>query len=176
MNAPLLTRLQRAIVLWCRTGFVPQPAHGWEWFFMRLLLALLVFYSLQEFKPYSFDEQSVPRGLAHFFDLTFLHENGPVDFSALKRVEIPGLGTIRLHGPGWFDTVVVASAVLGVLYAWGRGLLITLPLLALLHTIPWTLSNSRDTPTTDTSSSPWCSSCRRSLSGGGRFEFGAESP
>jgi hypothetical protein len=143
MKSSPFTRLKPAIARWCQAGFVPQPAQGWEWFFMRLFLAVLVFYSLQEFKPYTFDEQSVPRGLARLFDLTFLHENGPIDFSTLKRLEIPMLGTIRLHGTGWFDTVVVLSAVLGALYVWGRGLLITLPLLALLHTIPWTFSNSQ---------------------------------
>ena len=110
---------------------------------MRLFLALLVFYSLQEFKPYTFDDQSVPRGLAHVFNLTFLHNDGPVDLSAFERIAIPGIGSIRLHGPGWYDTIVLSSAVIGALYAWGRGLLITLPLLALLHTVPWTLSNSQ---------------------------------
>lgn len=110
---------------------------------MRLFLAVLVFYSLQEFKPYTFDEQSVPRGLARLFDLTFLHHNGPIDLSAFDRFAIPGIGTVRLDGPGWFDTIIVLAATLGALYVWGRGLLITLPLLTLVHMIPWTYSNSQ---------------------------------
>ncbi len=143
MSAASATNMKQALARWCRAGFVPQHAHGWEWFFMRLFLAVLVFYSLQEFKPYTFDAQPVPRGVAHFFPLTFLHENGPVDFSSIKRLEIPGALSIRLDGPGWYDTVVLLAAVLGALYVWGRGLIVTLPLLALLHTLPWTYSNSQ---------------------------------
>lgn len=143
MSTSLSTRIKHWLTDWCRGKFVPESYHGWEWLIMRLLLALVVFYSLQEFKPYTFDSQPVPRGVAKVVDLTFLHNQGPIDLSSLKRLEIPVIGTIRLHGPGWFDTVVVAALVLGALYVWGRGLIVTLPLFATLHLLPWTLSNSQ---------------------------------
>lgn len=143
MKPPLLVRLKQGLRNWSRGKFVPEPYHGWEWMLMRLFFALLVFHSLQEFKPFTFAAQEVPRGLAKFFDLTFLADQGPIDLSSLKRIEIPLLGTVRLDGPGWFDTVVVLAALLGALYVWGRGLMVTLPLLAALHTLPWTLSNSQ---------------------------------
>lgn len=143
MTPPLLGRLKQGLGHWSRGKFVPEPCHGWEWTLMRLFFAALVFCSLQEFKPFTFDTQEVPRGIAKLLDLTFLSNPGPIDLSSLKRIEVPLLGTIRLHGPGWFDTVVVLAVLLGALYVWGRGLIVTLPLLAALHTLPWTLSNSQ---------------------------------
>lgn len=144
MTTSLTQRCKQALGRWASGRFIPVPSSGYEWFFMRLLMALLVCYSLQEFKPFGFEAQPVPRGLAHFFDLTFLSHQGPVDLSGWgKRLEVPMLGTIRIHGPGWYDTVFVLSLVLGALYVWGRGLLVTLPLFALVHTLPWTLSNSQ---------------------------------
>lgn len=135
---------KQALGRWASGGFIPASSYGREWFFMRLLMALLVCYSLLEFKPFGFDGQPVPRGLAHFFDLTFLSHQGPVDLSGWgKRIEVPMLGAIRIHGPGWYDTIFLSSLVLGALYVRGRGLLVTLPLLALVHTLPWTLSNSQ---------------------------------
>lgn len=143
MTPPLATRLKQAVADWCRGKFVPEAYHGWEWLVMRLFFAVLFFCSLQEFKPFTFDSQEVPRGIAKVFDLTFLSGQGPIDLSSLKRLEIPLIGAIRLDGPGWFDSFVVLAVIFGALYVWGRGLAITLPLLALLHTIPWTLNNSQ---------------------------------
>jgi hypothetical protein len=145
MSGGVWQRVKQGLAGWSHGRFVPVPAHGWEWFFMRLFMAALVFYSLQDFKPYTFESQQpdAAKGLARVFDLGFLHERGPVDLSGIKRVEVPLIGTVRLTGPGWFDTVVVLSGVLGLLYIWGRGLIITLPLLAIVHTLPWTYSNSQ---------------------------------
>lgn len=145
MNEGIWSGFKTWLARWCRGRFAPLPAHGWEWLIMRLLFAVVICHSLQEFKPYTFDSQppDVAKGLARIFDLTFLHERGPIDLSEIKRVEIPLIGTVRLSGPGWFDTVVVVSGVLCLLYVWGRGLIFTLPLLALVHTLPWTYSNSQ---------------------------------
>lgn len=144
MIAAFTSRSREALSRWCAGRFVPEPCHGWEWFFMRLFMALLVISSLQEFKLFDFDRQSEPRGLAHWFDLTFLSRPGPIDLSLwIQRINLPFGGMFRLHGPGWFDTTTLVSLVLGTLYVWGRGLRFTLPLLSLVHILPWTLNNSQ---------------------------------
>lgn len=110
---------------------------------MRLLLALLVFVSLQSTRPFNLPEQPRPNGLARIADLSFLAQPGPVDLSFLPELSLPWIGGVRFHGPGWFDTVTLAAVLLGLLLVWGRGLFVVLPALALLHTLPWTLANSQ---------------------------------
>jgi hypothetical protein len=128
---------------WIAGGFVPEQRSRWEWAIMRLLLALLVFHCLQEAKPFTFDEQSVPRGLARVVNLTFLHQPGPIDLHSWGRWQVPLIGEIRWDGPGWFDTFAIAALVLGALYTWGKGLRYVLPALTLLHILPFTLNNSQ---------------------------------
>jgi hypothetical protein len=131
-------QLKHWVARWCAGGFVPEPRASWEWAWMRCCLAVVVFYSLQEIKPFTFNQQSVPVGLAHFVDLTFLSKAGPVDLSSWGRD-----GFIRWDGPGWYDTFALGSLVMGLLYSWGKGLRFTLPVLTLIHVLPWTLSNSQ---------------------------------
>lgn len=143
MNPAPMTRLKHIIAGWFRGGFVPSSVHAFEWALMRLFVSILVVWSLQTSKPFTFDAQPWPRGLARLFDLTFLHGAGPVDLSAFSKIALIADTGLRIHGPGWFDTVFLAALVAGVLYTWGRGLLFALPLLALAHTIPWTLYDSQ---------------------------------
>lgn len=124
-------------------SWTPRPCGRWEWALMRLFLAVLVFHSLQTARPFTYPDQPRPNGIARVVDLSFLAKPGPVDLSALPDLELPLLGALRFHGPGWFDTVVVAVVVLGLLYAWGRALPLVIPLLALTHTLPWTYANSQ---------------------------------
>jgi hypothetical protein len=141
-DAPILRwgqRLRHGFV----DGFVPQPIHRWEWFFMRLLLAVLVVSSLQTTKPFLLESQPVPVGLARVVDLTFLSDPGPVDLSGLKVVSLPFGVRVKLNGPGWYSTVTVLALGLGILYVVGRGLWLVLPMFTLVHTMPWTLSNSQ---------------------------------
>ncbi len=141
-DPPVLTRGQR-LQRWFAVGFVPQPIHGWEWFFMRLLLALLVVYSLQSTKPFLLDSQPVPVGLARVMNLTFLSEPGPIDLSSFRELNLPLGIRVKLDGPGWYDTVTAMALGLGFLYVIGRGLWLLLPMLTLVHMLPWTLSNSQ---------------------------------
>lgn len=142
MNSPAPTFRQR-IGTWCSGRFVPERVHGWEWFFMRLLMAVLVVYSLQSTKPFLLESQPVPVGLARVMDLTFLSEPGPISLDHFRELNLPGGFRVKLNGPGWYDTVTVLAIALGLLYTIGRGLWLVLPLLTLVHTLPWTLSNSQ---------------------------------
>lgn len=116
---------------------------SWEWLIMRLLMAVLVFADLQEFKPFTFTSQPEPRGIAQVVDLSFLGHEGPINLGALGRLDLPVFGMVRFDGPGWFDTMAVLALLLGAVYAWGRWLAVVTPLLALVHLLPWTLSNSQ---------------------------------
>ncbi len=144
MMKTFLSRIREFLSGWSAGKFIPEPGPGWEWTFMRLFMAVLVFVSVQETKPFLFDTQPVPRGIAHFFDITFLSHQGPINFlDWFKSIDVPLFGRIKPHGPGWYDTIMVLAGVIGALYVWGRGLLVTLPLLTLVHLLPWTLNNSQ---------------------------------
>jgi hypothetical protein len=143
MNTSFISNLWPSLKRWCAGGFRPVAVLTWEWTIMRVLLALLVVTDLQEFKPFTFTNQPDPRGLSHAMDLSFLGKEGTIDLSSFDRIDVPGIGMLRFDGPGWFDTMLVLSLILGVMYASGRFLKVCTPLLALVHLLPWTLSNSQ---------------------------------
>lgn len=113
------------------TGFAPVPVSGIEWFFLRLLFGALVFTNFLDWHPYDYPSQEHPTGLARLLDLTWIHSPDLIDLPFIE-------GRHGMH-----ETFVVLAAVLCLAYIIGRGLIVTLPLLALLHIIPRTLSNSQ---------------------------------
>ena len=115
----------------CRGHFVPLPTQGGEWLFMRLLFAALVFSTILDGQPFDYHGQPYPSGLARLVDLTWIH--------SLTGIDLPFYD----GGKGLHETFVLLGAVLCAAYASGRGLLVVLPLLTLLHIIPRTLSNSQ---------------------------------
>lgn len=132
-----------AIWRWFKLGLEPHPIHRGEWLLMRVFLAALVIYSLQSTRPYELEDQIAPVGLARFIDLSFLSKPGPITLEGFPVLNMPLGFRLKLHGPGWFDTITVLALVLGVLYTIGRGLWLILPMFTLLYTLPWTLSNSQ---------------------------------
>lgn len=122
-------RWKRDFVTWAKGGFVPEPISGWEWMLMRLGFAALVLWTFWDWHPYRLSSQTYPVGLAHFVDLTWLHEvNGPLTW--VPRV-------------GLYEEFFVAACVLMVLYVAGIGLRLVLPLLAVMHVLVWTFHNSQ---------------------------------
>lgn len=104
-----------------RTGcgsLFPIPDVGrWEGFLYRVLLAVV----LERLFPRDmmFHAQPVPSGLAHFFDLTWLSQ------------------------PGVYDTYRQVFVGALILFASGIALPLILPVVTVLHVLPYTLINSQ---------------------------------
>lgn len=104
---------------WFGRGFRPVPVSGWEWLLMRAGFAVVAFLDFLSRQPFNYPGQPAPVGLARVFDLTWLN--------------LP-----------WAYPVFVTIAVIGfVSYVSGRGLVISLPVLTLLHTLMRTYENSQ---------------------------------
>lgn len=104
---------------WLAEGFRPGPVGAWEWFLMRLFFAPVALHDFWDFHPFAYEKQPVPVGIAHFIDLTWLHQP-------------------------WAYPAFVVLAILGLIsYVAGRGLVISLPLLTLLHILMRTYENSQ---------------------------------
>jgi hypothetical protein len=103
------------------SALFPVPAVGNA---EAVLLRVLLGCALWNFMLPGMDQvtQPAPVGLAHFFDLTWLARDG--NYAAYKQVFL--LLTF------WFAT--------------GVGLSLALPLLAILHLLPYTLLNSQAHP------------------------------
>jgi hypothetical protein len=100
------------------SGFTQAPhVSALEAFFSRVLLSMLVAWDLQRFDQMS--RQENPVGLARFFDLTWL-----------SHPEVYPLYRNIVYG-------------LLILFIAGIGLPFVLPLIALGHTLVWTLYNSQ---------------------------------
>ena len=127
MNA----RLKKHLASFFQNGFRPEPVSAGEWFCLRLCFGALVFFTILEPHPFRYEAQPLPTGIAHFADLTWLHWWQLADIPFFKG------------GPGMHETFVALGLVLCAAYVAGRGLVITLPLLALLHILPRTLNNSQ---------------------------------
>ncbi len=107
---------ERMIQFW--RALFPIPHVGnWEGFFYRLLLAVV----LERLFPRDmmFHSQPAPTGLAHFFDLTWLSEPGV--YRVYRQVFVGLMGMMIT----------------------GVALPLTLPLVTLLHVLPYTLINSQ---------------------------------
>lgn len=99
-------------------GCHPRPVAWWELLIMRLLFAIVVYWSLPN-QSQIFDTQPVPKGITHFFDLTFLANEGV--YPALRV------------------TVLIALAV----YVTGFLLPVALPVILIVHVMVRTLYNSQ---------------------------------
>ncbi len=112
-------RGKQRLARWCAEGFRPVPVGKWEWFLMRLFFAPVALHDFWDFHPFAYEKQPIPVGLAKIFDLTWLHEP-------------------------WAYPAFVVVAILGLIsYVAGRGLVISLPLLTLLHVLMRTYENSQ---------------------------------
>lgn len=111
--------LPKRILAWMRNGFVPEATGASEWLFMRIGFAALVLWTLYDPHPFEYSGQPTPRGIAHWVDLTWLHND---------------------H---MFEVTLSASALLCVLYAAGFALRFVLPLLTAVHVIVWTYNDSQ---------------------------------
>ncbi|CAN5171593.1 hypothetical protein BH23VER1_BH23VER1_14570 [soil metagenome] len=100
-----------------RPNFHPVFVGSVEGYFLRGALALLAVSAL--WKPLNLHEQPLPRGIAHFVDLTFLGD------------------------PGVFEVFRIVAAVAALLYALRLFLPLSLPLLAVCHITYQTLYNSQ---------------------------------
>ena len=126
----LWSRFKSWFLGWQRGYFVPVGHAGWEWFIMRVLFAGLVWYTFQDFKPFTLGEMKRPTGIGRFIDLTFLSH----------QVEEGGK-TIR----PWENIIrwtVLASLVLYVT-GFRLALLVSLTVLTLCSTMVRTLANSQ---------------------------------
>lgn len=123
--------MKKRLASFFKSGFRPEPVAGWEWFCLRLFFGGLVFSTLLESQPFRYDTQAVPTGIAQFMDVTWVHR--------VQLLDIP----FYKGGQGMHETFVTLGGVLCIAYIAGRGLVVTLPLLALLHILPRTLSNSQ---------------------------------
>ena len=110
---------KRRVTNWLAEGFRPMPVGKWEWFLMALFFAPVVLHDFWDFHPFAYERQPVPVGIAKLIDLTWLHQ--PWVFPAFKILAITGL----------------------ISYVAGRGLVFSLPLLTILHTLMRTYENSQ---------------------------------
>jgi len=100
------------------SGFTTPPnVSALEGLLSRILLTLLVWYELSRLDEIT--DQAKPVGLAHFFDLTWLSQ--PENFAIFQPI---------------------AYGLL-IIYVLGLGLPFVLPLIALAHTMVFTLYNSQ---------------------------------
>lgn len=111
--------LKQRIATWFGEGFRPMPTAGWEWFLMRLAFAVLAFLDFYSPQPFQYESQPSPLGLARIFDLTWLNE------------------------PWAYPSFVTVAAIGLVSYVSGYGLVVSLPVLTLLHTLMRTYENSQ---------------------------------
>ena len=114
-----VSRLKAGLINWLGVGFRPSSVGRWEWFFMRLFFAPVALHDFWDFHPFAYEKQAVPVGVAKLFDLTWLHEP-------------------------WAYPAFVTLAVIGLIsYVMGRGLVVSLPMLVILHTLMRTYENSQ---------------------------------
>ena len=104
---------------WFREGFRPVPVGKWEWFLMRLFFAGVALWDFWDFHPFAYPDQPVPVGVAKIFDLTWLNHDWA--FPAFKVIVVVGL----------------------LSYVAGKGLVISLPVLTVAHTLMRTYENSQ---------------------------------
>lgn len=116
-----LTHVKDALGKWCAGGFRPFETTSWEWFIMRLLFAGVVMHTFSDWHPYDFADQPAPNGIAHLFDLTFLHK------------------------PGMYQTVLWITGIFSVIYVVGTESCLrwSLPILTLFNVVVRTYANSQ---------------------------------
>lgn len=114
-----LAKAKTRLAAWLAVGFRPIPVGKTEWFLMRLFFAPVALHDFWDFHPFAYEKQPIPVGVAKVFDLTWLHEP-------------------------WAYPAFVVLAILGLIsYVAGRGLIVSLPLLTILHTLMRTYENSQ---------------------------------
>ena len=109
---------REALVSVFRPLWRPLPTSGPEGVIARLCFAGMAMYMLLGLRL-QFDSQSVPTGMAHFIDLSFLSRDGVMTW------------------------VKVIFGALCVPYVFGRGLPVVLPLLTLIHCMVFAFFNSQ---------------------------------
>ncbi len=115
------TRVRRWFARWRRGRFVPLPVSRPEWFIMRLLFAAVVFHSFLDWKPFTYDSQPRPTGIAKLLPLTFLN-----------------------HEAAFAISKTIAGVFLAIyLTGFRTALLVSLPVLTLGSTLVRSFANSQ---------------------------------
>jgi len=104
---------------WLKVGFVPGQVLNWEWLLMRIFFSGVLIRHLFDADPFRYSSQPSPNGIANLIDLTWMAEDWA--HPAFK----------------------VLTIFCVVLYVFGRGYVIALPLLALMSTLAGTIENSQ---------------------------------
>jgi len=89
----------------------PKPASAGEWFWMRLLFACVVAYTFNDTRPYGFESQPAPVGIAYILPLQFLSFPG-VREAILGIVGIALLCYVLNRGLRWALLALTICSIL----------------------------------------------------------------
>ncbi len=104
---------------WFRNGFEGDPISLRDWTLMRIAFAALVLNTFLDWHPYAYAAQPAPVGIARWFNLTWLHQDGV------------------------YQGMLALASVCCAAYVFGIGLRIVLPLLTAAQIVVYTYQNSQ---------------------------------